>query len=279
MPGLHASTLWYVDTTDPAAAVRGADPDVDAARRLALLLHPGLEATHLGNETLAEATKVADGEIVVGCFPGVAVVRTAEQLPPVPSSLVEHWIHPTGCRHTYLCSSSPVTRAGSWGAFAHWNGDKLERSFSATPVHIIENVGLPQVWERPFWAGEHPARPSLDVLPDPQTLPFDPGEFADAAPRAWLGDDLDPTSILLCRFAVHPAGQVPEAVLRREEQLREQARREEERRQEQLRDERFAQLRRLEDERAAAAGRAASEAAPERPRRRSLFARWFGRGD
>lgn len=262
MPGVNASTLWYVDADDPAAAVRDATLDPDAAHALALALHPGLEATPIGVETLSEATTLTEGEVVVGCYPGVSVVRTAEVLPPVPSSLVEHWIHPTGCRHTYLSSSSPVTKAGSWGAFAHWDGDKLERSFSATPVHIVENLGLPQVWERPYWAGEHPVQPPLDVLPDPQTLPFNPGEFAEAAPRAWLGSDLDPASISVCRFAVHPAGQIPESVQRLQEQRLEEQR--------------------LEQERAAAAEReqeSAQERAQEPPRRRSLFARWFGRAD
>lgn len=204
MPGLNASTLWYVDTDDPAAAVRDAALDRDAARALAAALHPGLEVTVLGEDNLSAATSLDDGEIVVGCYPGMSVVRTGESLPPVPSSLVEHWIHPTGFRHTYLCSSSPVTKAGSWGAFAHWDGERLERSFSATPATIVEDLGLPQVWERPFWAGEHPVRAVLDVLPDPQTLPFSPGEFAEAAPRAWLGAALDPATIRVCRFAVHP---------------------------------------------------------------------------
>nr|WP_137723412.1 hypothetical protein [Prescottella subtropica] len=163
----------------------------------------------LGEEPLSAATELGDGEIVVGCFPGVVVVRTAESLPPVPSSLVERWIRPTGARHTYLCSSSPVTSAGSWGAFAHWDGARLERSFSATPVHIVEDVGLPQLWERPFWSGAHPARPRMDVLPDPQILPFDPGEFAEAALRSWLGRDLDTSPITVSRFAIHPAGQGP----------------------------------------------------------------------
>ncbi len=112
--------------------------------------------------------------MVVGRYPGVAVVRTGEALPPTPSTLVEHWIRPTGATHTYLSSSTVHTAAGSWGAFAHWEDGELKRSFSATQVHIIEDLGLPQVWERPYWAGEHPAPPVMDVLPDPQTLPFDP---------------------------------------------------------------------------------------------------------
>ncbi|WP_430331127.1 DUF6928 family protein [Rhodococcus sp. ACT016] len=256
MPGVNASTLWYVDVGDPAAVLRDAAPDHEAAQALVDQLHPSLVATHLGDELLSEATNLDEGEIVVGCCPGVAMVRTGESLPPVPSSLVEHWIHPTGYRHTYLSSSSPVTKAGSWGAFAHWDGAELKRSFSATPVHIVEDLGLPQVWERPFWAGEHPAQPSLDVLPDPQTLPFSPAEFAEAAPYAWLGEDLDPSSITVSRFAVYPAGQVPESVQRIEEQRRAEAERQQEQEQAQ------AQAQELEQ---------------ERPQRRSLFSRLFRR--
>ncbi|WP_433610398.1 DUF6928 family protein [Prescottella agglutinans] len=255
MSGVSTSTLWYVDAADPAATLRDAAPDHDAAEALVVQLHPGLVATHLRDESLSEATSLDDGEIAVGCFPGVSIVRTGESLPPVPSSLVEHWIHPTGFRHTYLCSSSPVTKAGSWGAFAHWDEAELKRSFSATPVHIIEDLGLPEVWERPFWAGAHPAQPSLDVLPDPQTLPFSPGEFAEAAPYAWLGEDLDPGSITVSRFAVYPAGQVPESVQR----LEEQRRAEEDR-----------QQRELEPE-------PEPEEEQPTPARRSLFARLFRR--
>ncbi|WP_305094056.1 hypothetical protein [Prescottella sp. R16] len=208
MAGVNASTLWYVDVDDPVAVLRDAENDRDGAHGLATSLHHGLEMFPLGDEFLSTTSVLADGEIVVGYFPGVAVVRTTESLPPVPSSLVEHWIRPTGARHTYLCSSSASMPAGSWGAFAHWDGATLERSFSATPVHIVEDVGLPQPWERPFWSGEHPAPPSLDVLPDPQTLPFDPAEFAQAALRAWL-DGLDPSSIPVSRFTIHPVPQEP----------------------------------------------------------------------
>ncbi|RVW06415.1 DUF6928 family protein [Rhodococcus spongiicola] len=214
MSGVNASTLWYVDVDDPIAALRDATPDRDAAQALAVQLHPGLEVTRLGDESLSEATELEEGEIVVGCFAGVSIVRTGESLPPAPSSLVEHWIDPTGSRHTYLYSSSSVTGVGSWGAFAHWDGAELKRSFSATPIHIIEDLGLPQVWERPFWAGEHPMQPSVDVLPDPQTLPFDPAEFAEAASRAWLGEELNPASISVSRFAIYPAGDIPVSVQR-----------------------------------------------------------------
>lgn len=245
MLGVTVSTIWYVDAAEPAPVVHGAAPDRDAARELAAALHPGLDVTYLGDEQLSAAGRPDPGEVAVGCYPGVTVVRTGEALPPTPSTLVEHWIRPTGAARTYLSSATPATAAGSWGAFAHWENGELKRSFSATPVHIIEDLGLPQVWERPFWAGERPAPPVMDVLPDPQTLPFDPGAFAEAAPAAWLGEDLDASSVAVCRFAVHPPGQIPESVRRVQEKLR------------------------AEQERAEQAAR---------PPRRSLFARLFRRG-
>ncbi|PTR28699.1 hypothetical protein C8K36_10360 [Rhodococcus sp. OK519] len=244
MLGVTASTIWYVDAPERVSTLPDAAPDRDAAQALAAALHPGLDVSFLGNEQLSEAVKPEPGEVIVGCYPGVAVVRTGEALPPTPSTLVEHWIRPTDAAHTYLCSSTPPMAAGSWGAFAHWENGELKRSFSATPVHIIEDVGLPQVWERPFWAGDHPAPPMMDVLPDPQTLPFDPGAFAEAAPHAWLGDDLDASSITVCRFAVYPPGQVPESV------------------------------RLLAEKQRAEPPRSVRQA---QPKRRSLFARLFGR--
>ncbi|RVW00780.1 DUF6928 family protein [Rhodococcus xishaensis] len=225
MSGVNASTLWYVDVDDPTAVLRDAASDREAAQALVVQLHPGLEVTRVGDEPLSEATELDEGEVVVGCFSGVSIVRTGESLPPVPSSLVNQWISPTGFRHTYLYSSSSVTGAGSWGVFAHWDGAELKRSFSATPINIVEDLGLPQVWERPFWAGEHPMQPSVDVLPDPQTLPFDPAEFAEAASRAWLGEDLDPASISVSRFAIYPAGDIPTSVRRLAEREQERSKR------------------------------------------------------
>ncbi|WP_413784747.1 DUF6928 family protein, partial [Prescottella equi] len=100
MLGVTSSTIWYVDDTEPTGVLRGAIPDRESARALAATLHPGLDVTYLGDEPLSDAVKPEPGEVVVGRYPGVAVVRTGEALPPTPSTLVEHWIRPTGATHT-----------------------------------------------------------------------------------------------------------------------------------------------------------------------------------
>jgi len=75
------------------------------------------------------------------------------------------------------------------------------------------------VWERPFWAGDFPLKHPAGVLPDPQSLPFHPQQFAEGANREWLGfrytgapegTEIDPKTLTVLGFTVHPAGEGPE---------------------------------------------------------------------
>ena len=79
-------------------------------------------------------------------------------------------------------------------------------------------AGLPLVWERSFWAGEHPLIYPPGVMPDPQSLPFHPQEFAEAANAEWLGfrytgaphaDEFDPNTLPVCGFTMYVPGQEP----------------------------------------------------------------------
>ncbi|MGK8521933.1 DUF6928 family protein [Nocardia asteroides] len=211
-----ASSLWYVDAPDPSAVLRGNhDPDPSAALALAKQLHEDRDVQPIMVGTLAGCTGPDTDEVCIGCFPGVTVLCSAQAARVRPTRIPELLVRPLASEHTYLVSFD--TEHG-WGAFAHWERGEFRRSFSATRVNILEDEGLPLVWERPYWAGEHPVRWRAGELPDPQSLPFDPPEFADAANEEWLGfhhqgpsapGALEPGDIPVCKFALHPKGKMP----------------------------------------------------------------------
>lgn len=214
-----ASSIWYVDDPDPAAVLRAhPDPDPGAALALARQLNPGQEVVPAAAGTLGDRSGPDPGATYIGCFPGVTVVCTVQAARSRPMRLPEVLIRPLAAEHTYLVSYDlPL----GWGAFAHWERGELRRAFSATRVHIVEDEGLPLVWERQYWAGDHPVRLQPGDFPDPQILPFDPPEFADAAHAQWLGfgyragtraDALHPGDIAVCGFAVRPPGPPPPPV-------------------------------------------------------------------
>lgn len=212
--GAKASTIWYVDASDPIAVLRGKpEPDPDAARALVGLLYPGMDISSLGTSALSTSAGADPATVYIGTYPGVTVICGADLAVHHPSKLPETWTRPLASEFTYLVSSAPDD---AWGTFAIWVRGSLRRSFSANPVEIFEDLGLPLVWERPYWAGEFPLEYPPGMLPDPQSLPFHPQQFAEAANRQWLGfrytgrpaeDELDPSLIEVCGFTVKPPGE------------------------------------------------------------------------
>lgn len=216
--GATASTIWYVDAPDPAAVLaQHPEPDADAAFALAGRMYPETVAVPLQSTSLADSAGPAGRDVYIGSYPGLTVVCGTNLARPKPSTIDETWTRPLASERTYLvCTNS----AQPWGAFAYWDRGALQRSFSATSSFIFENIGLPLVWERPFWAGERPARHSAETLPDPQSLPFDPTEFADAANAEWLGfhyadpaaaDGTATADIAVCGFRLYRSGEEPPA--------------------------------------------------------------------
>lgn len=216
MSMVAASTLWYVDTADPVALLRERpEPDPVAAEALAGQLYADHDARPIMVGTLAGCAGPDRDEVYIGCYPGVTVVCTAEAALVRPTKLPELLVRPLASEHTYLVSFDTNLR---WGAFAHWERGEFRRSFSSTRVDILENEGLPMVWERAFWAGEHPVPWRGDDRPGPQSLPFDPPDFADAANVEWLGFGYrdapgppTPGDLAVCGFTLYPKGRAPEA--------------------------------------------------------------------
>ncbi|GAB2654740.1 DUF6928 family protein [Nocardia goodfellowii] len=212
-----ASTLWYVDAPDPLAVLRDhRDPDPEAALALAKQLHSDRDVLPIMVGTLAGCAGPAVSEVYIGCYPGLTLLCSAQAALIRPTSLPELLVRPLASEHTYLIA---FDSAYAWGSYAHWERGEFRRAFSSTRVNILEDEGLPLVWERPYWAGEHPVRWRAGELPDPQMLPFDPPDFADAANDEWLGfryrapaaaDALTPRDIAVCGFTLYPKGQAPD---------------------------------------------------------------------
>ncbi|MFB7877801.1 MULTISPECIES: DUF6928 family protein [unclassified Nocardia] len=211
-----ASTLWYIDTADPMAVLKeGPDPDPEAAAALAGQLYSEHDVRPITIGTLEGCAAPDRDEVYIGCYPGLTVVCTAEAALVEPTKLPDLLVRPLASEHTFLVSFDDRVH---WGAFAQWERGEFRRSFSSTRVDILENEGLPMVWERQYWAGEHPVPWRGADHPQPRSLPFDPPEFADAANDEWLGfrylgsgeEELTPGSLAVCGFTLYPKGRAPE---------------------------------------------------------------------
>jgi hypothetical protein len=209
--------LWFVNSSDPAAEIRaGLTNDEAAAGALAAALFPDMTVLPLGQSDLVTAATPADDQVYVGVYRSLAVVTGTILKTSSPSTLPEQWAAALPAQATILLNTDPEFAVG---AFARWEDGTLRRSFAANPVDIYENIGLPFIFEGPFWAGERPLVYAEGAIPDPQALPFHPQEFAEEAVRTWLGfrittprdpSDADPGSIQLSGFAIRPKGYQPD---------------------------------------------------------------------
>ncbi|WP_405488719.1 DUF6928 family protein [Nocardia sp. NBC_00511] len=211
------SSLWYVDDPDPVAVLRAhPGPDPDAAFALARQLNPDRDVVPAASGTMKVWAGPDPESVYIGCYPGVTVLCSTQAALPRPTKLPELLVRPLASEHTFLVS---YDLSLGWGAFAEWERGEFRRSFSATRVNILEDEGMPRVWERPYWAGDHPIELVPGELPDPQMLPFDPPDFADAANQVWLGfryhgpasaeKPLAAEEIEVCGFSLFPKGEAP----------------------------------------------------------------------
>lgn len=203
--GAAAATIWYSDIAEPKGLLAvSSRPDPEAAAAIAAQV---LGAPVTGRPAaLAEATTPESGSVTIGTFGGLTMVAHESLSLARPSELDASWLRLLPAQRVFLLCCRP---ADAMGAFAHWSAGNLIRSFSAHPVDIIEDIGMPSPFEGPFWAGEHPLAYAPGVVPDPRALPFHPMEFAEQANREWLGfrythpladTDFDPSRIPVTVF-------------------------------------------------------------------------------
>ncbi|MEX3528537.1 DUF6928 family protein [Corynebacterium xerosis] len=206
-PRAGVATIWFVTAAQPLD-VLVAEPGHDRGfgRKYLALLDPRLTVTPIGDFPLNRSAPAGPGEFYIGGFDGLAVVQTVLEDVSRPSQLPDRYLRGIAATDVYVFSSDPVT---GFGAFAHWRAGVLKRAFSATRFTIIEDTGVPEVFEGDFWAGRHRPTPedatgTGSPLARGVAMPFVPAELADAAAAGWLGfDPADPgPDIPVSAFAV-----------------------------------------------------------------------------
>ncbi|MFE0632258.1 DUF6928 family protein [Streptomyces sp. NPDC058864] len=207
--GAKTGLLVYADgdVPDLLRQVDTADPRRTSA--MMARLYPGREFEETEGLNLCEGVYPPDGTVYAGAWPGVEVVCDREVMVDFPSRLPEHLVAAGAGRRLVLHAMHSVV---GWCAFAVWEDGHLVRSLSLSPEDgIIEDIGEPLPFERPYWAGERPA----EIVPwpgeedEPYPLPFHPLEFGEQALRALCGfviegrpraDDVDAMDIGLHGF-------------------------------------------------------------------------------
>ncbi|GAB84890.1 hypothetical protein RVF83_11445 [Gordonia rubripertincta] len=252
----RAATVWFIDSPAPAdelrTVVRAPAHDHQHAQQLASKIYGDSVLVPLVDTDLATAAAAKDHHVYAGFYGSLAVISCSLFETATPSMLTRTLTAIRPSAVTTLLYTEPET---SFGAFARWESGSLRRSFSADPVTIHEDDGLPFTFEKPFWGGEFPLTYAEGVPNQGMALPFHPAQLAEEANRSWLGfrythplapTDLDPADITVTCFALHPAEYEPTA------------------------DD-------FENYRRATAARAGERAAPEgTPRKRGRFREYFG---
>jgi hypothetical protein len=207
--GAKTALLAFVDG-DVRSALAGAPrADRAAAESLIRRVHPGYAVEPIEDGTL-DHTYPPDDVTYALALPGADVVIDRRLVHDFPSELPEHLLRLGAGRRIVMHGMHSVV---DWLAFAIWEDGKLVRSLSLSPDSgIMENIGEPLDFERPYWAGELPVDPDpVFGGDDPYPLPFHPLEMGEDALRALFGfviegrvedTDLDTEEIPMCGFRV-----------------------------------------------------------------------------
>lgn len=177
-------TLWFVTAADPARVI-AAEPRADRGfgRKYLAQLNPAWPITPIGEFPLNRSAQASPGEYYIAGFPGVTIVQTVVSGTPVFSELDRRLLDSVPAADVYAFG---VDTGTGYGALAHWRGGVLKRSLCAERNRTYEDVGLPEPFEAPFWAGER--APSAGGI----SLPFEPVDLVAEAQRSWLGVDVSP---------------------------------------------------------------------------------------
>ncbi|MEK0373106.1 DUF6928 family protein [Corynebacterium mastitidis] len=188
-------TLWFVSGED-AAAVLSEEPRADRGfgRKYLAQLNPSWPVTPIGQFPFNRSAPASRGEFYIAAFPGVALVHTIVEDASRLSRLDPALLGSIPARDVYAISAGE----GDFGAFAHWHRGELQRSLGARREELFEDIGLPESFEGPYWAGERAEQPGGIALP------FVPADLAREAQRSWLGVDVSPEGpdIQVAGFAI-----------------------------------------------------------------------------
>lgn len=186
--GAKTAILAFADG-DLREALRGAVPcSPKDAEALVRRVHPGYTVESIHDGTL-EYTYPMDDVTYATVLAGGEVVCDKRLVMDNPSELPPHLLELGAGRRIIMHGMHSVV---DWLCFAVWEDGRLVRSLSLSPGDgIIENIGEPYEFERPFWAGEHPVLPwpgeEDDEDDGPYPFVFHPLELGEEALRALFG--------------------------------------------------------------------------------------------
>lgn len=177
-------TLWFVTAADPGR-VLAAEPRADRGfgRKYLAQLNPAWPITPIGEFPLNRSAQASPGEFYVAGFPGVTVVQTVLTDTAALSAIDRRLLESVPAADVYAFAVNQTT---GYGALAHWRGGVLKRSLCAERTRTYEDIGLPESFEAPYWAGEK-AENAGGIA-----LPFKPVDLVAEAQRCWLGLDISP---------------------------------------------------------------------------------------
>ena len=179
-------TFWYVGTVNPAAVLE-AEPKADRGfgRKLLSQLNPRWPITPIGQFPLNRSTKPSRAEFYIAGYPGVAVLQTFVEDCGKLSDISPDLLAAVPADDVFVFAEGTGDGAG-FGGFAHFHGEEVSRSLCATRTALMEDLGLPEPFEAPYWAGERAEQ--IGGI----SLPFEPVDLMHAAEAAWLGVDVSP---------------------------------------------------------------------------------------
>lgn len=145
-------TLWFVNVSDPAAVLNaGPKADRGFGRKYLALMNPSWPISVFGEFPLNRSVSASKGEFYIAGYPGVTVVQTFLEEMTVLSELPTKLLNSIEARDVYAFAENGDT---SFGGIAHWQGGELRRSFCARRDRVYEDIGLPEPFEAPLWAGK-----------------------------------------------------------------------------------------------------------------------------
>lgn len=184
MPYPAIVTVWFVSTPDPAEVLNSA-PKADRGfgRKLLSQINPAWPITPIGEFPLNRSSTPGADEFYIAGYPGVAVVQTSVEKMDKISEVTAYLREALPATDTYVFANGTDS---DFAGFAHYSGQTVRRALAATREVVLEDIGLPDPFEAPYWAGEKAEQ--LGGI----SLPFEPSDLAQAAQEAWLGVPVSP---------------------------------------------------------------------------------------
>ncbi|MGW3774448.1 DUF6928 family protein [Actinomadura verrucosospora] len=180
------TALLALTDGDMRSALAGAPLSGRAeAENLVRRIHPGYAIEGIADGTL-DRTYPPDDVTYALALPGTDLLIDHRLVLDRPSELPEHLRRLGEGRRVVLHWMHSVV---DWLAFAIWGDGTLVRSLSLSPDSgIMENIGEPLEFERPYWAGERAVEPDPTWDDEePYALPFHPLEMGEDALRFLFG--------------------------------------------------------------------------------------------